>query len=155
MNQATITPCPAAPMLDLIHQLRAQRIRISALSRKSGALRDRGRHLLAESKSLAAQVEQSCANLAGAYLKTRSAVAELRVRHSRSQGRTALPTPSGNAPELVVADSPDLVEALQQATEILKMGFSDTEGSGRDTLAKCEKALQRTRSTYTIELPLY
>jgi len=57
--------------------------------------------------------------------------------------------------ERVLADSPDLIDALQQATEILKLEFSDTEGSGRQTLAKCEQTLQRTRSTQTIELSLY
>jgi hypothetical protein len=55
----------------------------------------------------------------------------------------------------VVADSPDLVDALQEATDILKMEFADTEGSGRETLDKCEKALQRNRSICTLELPLY
>jgi len=48
-----------------------------------------------------------------------------------------------------------MVEALEQATEILKMEFSGTEGGGLDTLVKCERVLQRTRSTCTIELPLY
>ena len=75
MNQTTITSGRTAPPVpDLIHQLRAQRIRISALSRKSGALRDRGRDLLAKSKSLAAGVEQSWTDLAIACLQTRSAV---------------------------------------------------------------------------------
>jgi len=139
----------------LIHELRAQRLRISALSRKSGALRDRGRNLLAKSKTLAARVEGSWTDLAITCLNTRSAVAELRLRRSGKRSRTPVPRPSGNAPELVLADSPDMVEALEQATEILKMEFSGTEGSGLDTLVKCEKVLHRTRSTWTIELPLY
>ena len=80
---------------------------------------------------------------------------ELRLRCPSSQGGTPVPKPSTNEPNLVLADSPDLVEALQKAIEILKMGFSDTDGSGRDTLVRCEKVLQRSRSTYTIELPLY
>lgn len=80
-------------------------------------------------------------------------MAELRVRRSRSQCGTPL---SAKEPaERVLADSPDVIDALQQATEILKMEFSDTEGSGRQTLAKCEQALQRTCSTQTIELSLY
>jgi hypothetical protein len=54
-----------------------------------------------------------------------------------------------------LADSSDLVEALQEATDILKMEFADTDGSGRETLHKCEKALQRTRSICTLELTLY
>ncbi len=154
MNQPRIT-AGSAPLPGVIHELRAQRLRISALSRKSGALRDRGRNLLAKSKTLAARVEESWTDLAITCLNTRSAVAELRLRHSGKRGRTPVPRPSGNAPELVLADSPDMVEALEQATEILKMEFSGTEGSGLDTLVKCEKVLHRTRSTCTIELPLY
>ena len=156
VNQTRITSGRTAPPLpDLIHQLRAQRIRISALSRKSGALRVRGRDLLAKSKSLAACVEQSWANLAIACLDTRSAVAEFRLHRSARHRRTPVPKPSPSVPELVLADSPDMVEALEQATEILKMEFSGTEGTGLDALVKCEKVLQRTRSTCTIELPLY
>jgi hypothetical protein len=55
----------------------------------------------------------------------------------------------------LAADSPDLVDALQQATDILRMEFTGTEGSGSETLAKCEKVLQRTRSICTLELSLY
>ena len=156
MNQETISPGRStAPLPNLRHQLKVQRRKISALSQQSGVLRDRGRTLLAESKSLAARVEQSCTSLASAYLRTKSAVAELRLRRSGTQRGTPAPKPSTNAPDVVLADAPDLVEALEQATEILKMGFSDTDGSGHDTLVKCEKALERTRSTCTIELPLY
>ena len=156
MNQDTSTQQNTlAPLPNLIHELRAQRRKISALSQESGTLLDRGRTLLTESKSLVARIEESCTNLAGAYLRTRSTVAELRLRCPSSQGGTPVPKPSTNEPNLVLADSPDLVEALQKAIEILKMGFSDTDGSGRDTLVRCEKVLQRSRSTYTIELPLY
>lgn len=49
----------------------------------------------------------------------------------------------------------DMVEALQQAAVILKMEFTDIQGSGRETLAKCEKVLLRMRSVRTMELPLY
>jgi hypothetical protein len=156
VNQPTITSGRTAPPLpDLIHKLRAQRIRISALSRKSGALQDRGRDLLAKSKLLAARVEQSWTNLAIACLDTRSAVAELRLHRFGRHRRAPVPEPSRSVPELVLADSPDMVEALERATEILKMEFSGTEGTGLDTLVKCEKVLQRTRSTCTMELPLY
>ncbi len=157
MNRTTLTQGRATdlPLPDLIHQLRAQRRRISTLSRKSGTLQNRGRHLLAESKLLASQVEQSCTNLASAYLTTKSAVAELSLRRSRKNGDTPTPSPSSNVPEVVLADSPDLVEALAQATDILKMEFADTDGSGHQTLVKCEKVLQRMHLTQTIELPLF
>ncbi len=111
--------------------------------------------MLAESKSLAARVEQSCTNLAGAYLITKLAVAELRLRRSSKKGGTPIANPSSNVPEVVLADSPDLVEALAQATDILKMEFADTDGSGHETLVKCEKVLQRAHLTQTIELPLF
>jgi len=55
----------------------------------------------------------------------------------------------------VLVDSPDTLEALRQAAEILQMEFADTEGSGRETLVKCESVLKRTRFVRTIELPLY
>ncbi len=157
VNRARVTQRHAMdiPLPDLIHQLRYQRRRISALSRKSGALRNRGIHLLAESKSLAARVEQSCTNLASAYLTTKSAVAELSLRRSGKNGGTPIPNPPSNVPEVVLADSPDLVEALAQATDILKMEFADTDGSGHETLVKCEKVLQRSYFTQTIELPLF
>jgi hypothetical protein len=45
-----------------------------------------------------------------------------------------------------------MFEALQQVTEILKLEFSDLEGSSRETLVKCENALRRTRSVCTIVL---
>jgi hypothetical protein len=48
-----------------------------------------------------------------------------------------------------------MVEALQQAAVVPKMEFTDTQGSGRETLVKCEKVLQRMRSVRTMELPLY
>ena len=143
------------PVPHLIHQLRAQRRRISALSRESGTLRNRGIHLLAESKSLASQVEQSCTSLANAYLTTKLAVAELGLRRSRKNGDTPFPSPSSNVPAVVLADSPDLVEALAQATDILKMEFADTDGSGHETLVKCEKVLKRRHLTQTIELSLF
>lgn len=62
---------------------------------------------------------------------------------------------STNVSARVLADSPDMVEALQQSAEILKMEFEDTEGIGRDTLVKCEKVLKRIHSVRTVELPLY
>ena len=146
-------PIPATPVPDLLGHLRTQRRRIAALAKKTIALQTRGMGLLAESVSLARLFEQSSANLAKTHLTIRTAVAELRQRRSLSQGGESLPAKRPS--ESVLADSPDVIDALQQATEVLKMEFSDTEGSGRQTLAKCEKVLHRTRSTQTIELSLY
>jgi hypothetical protein len=86
---------------------------------------------------------------------TKSAVAELRLRRSQARTGTPVPKPKGSLVDRALADSPDIVEALEQATEILKMQFLGTEGSGRETLAICEKVLRRARSICTIELPLY
>ena len=144
---------PATSMPELLGHLRTQRRRIAALSKITIALQTRGRTLLAESSSLARLLEQSSANLAKTHLTIRTAVAKLRL--CRAPGRGGTPFPAKMPAERVLADSPDLIDALQQATEILKLEFSDAEGSGRQTLAKCEQALQRTRSTQTIELSLY
>ena len=54
----------------------------------------------------------------------------------------------------MLADSQVMFEALLQAAEILKLEFSDLEGSGTETLVKCENALRRTRSVCTIDVPL-
>jgi hypothetical protein len=144
---------PPASLPDLIGHLKAQRQKIAALSIQTGTLQSRGMRLLAESNSLAERVQLSCTDLAKTFLSTKTAVAKGRLR--RSRGPVGSPLPSEKPSERVLADSPEVIDALQQATEILKMEFSETEGSGRQTLVKCEKALQRTRSTQTIELSLY
>jgi hypothetical protein len=109
--------------------------------------------LLADSNSLAQKFGQASRNLAETHAKTKTAMAELRLPSSaREHGASK---PRENMAERVIEDSLDMVEALQQATEILKMEFSDSEGSGRATLVKCEQVLQRTRRVLTIELPLH
>jgi hypothetical protein len=155
LNQQWNNPAriSATTVPDLLGCLRTQRRRIAALAKKTIALQARGMSLLAESSSLARLFEQSRANLARTHLTITTSLAELRQRRSFSRG--GKPHPAKRPVECVLADSPDVLDALQQATEILKMEFSDTEGSGRQTLAKCEQALQRTRSTQTIELSLY
>jgi hypothetical protein len=158
LNQAANgRPGPSCPLpdLDLIDRLRSQRHRIATLSSKAESLRARGRHLLAESNFLAARLDQSFTDLASAFLANRKAVADLRFHSSSRRCGAPIRAASAGLPDQVVADSPDLVDALQEATDILKMEFADTEGSGRETLDKCEKALQRNRSICTIELPLY
>ena len=146
-------PCTSLPAL--LDQLHSQRCRIASLSLETGTLQSRGKCLLKESYLVAERVEQSRAGLANALVATRSALAELRL--SRSQNPRGIPIPEshGLVAERLLTDAPGLIEALQQATEILKMEFSDTEGSGRETLVKCEKALRRNCSTRTIELRLY
>jgi hypothetical protein len=155
LNQQWNTPAriPATTVPDLLGHLRTQRRRIATLAKKTIALQTRGMSLLAESSSLARLFEQSRANLARTHLTIATSLAELRQR--RSLSRSGEPLPAKRPVECVLADSPDVIDALQQATEILKMEFSDTEGSGRQTLTKCQQALQRTRSTQTIELSLY
>ena len=146
-------PIPPAP--SLIEQLRTQRSRIATLSRETGSLQWRGVRLLEDSLSLAERIERSRAGLAEALLMTKSAVAELRLRRLQSRTSTPVPKAKSSLVDRALADSPDIVEALEQATEILKMQFLGTEGSGRETLAICEKVLRRARSICTIELPLY
>jgi hypothetical protein len=95
-------------------------------------------------------MQRSFTQLASIYLTMKTAESESR-RH-RSDGFSAHSPKRGRA---IHRHSPDLVDALTQATEILETEFFDTEGSGRETLAKCEMALQRTRRKLTIDLPLY
>jgi hypothetical protein len=158
LNQATNARlAPPGPLrdMDLIDHLRTQRHRIATLSSEAESLRARGRRLLAESNFLTERLDRSFTDLAGAFLANRRAVEDLRLHSSVKQARVPVRATSIGASEQLLADSPDLVDALQQATDILKMEFADTEGSGRETLDRCEKALQRTRSIRTIELPLY
>jgi hypothetical protein len=131
--------------------LRMQRLRIDALANETGTLRTRGKHLRAESKSLADGCERSFTQLASVYLTMKTADSEFR-RH-RDAAFSAQPPKSAGGPSIEYP--PDLVDALTQATEILETEFFDTEGSGRETLAKCEMVLQRTRRKLTIDLPLY
>jgi hypothetical protein len=159
LNQTTnarqSAPASLLPDIDLIDHLRAQRHRIAGLSSEAGSLCSRGRRLLAESNTLAVRLDQSFTDLASAFLANRKAVAELRLnsfaRHRSARVRAA----SEGSMERVLTDSPDLVDALQEATDILKLEFTGTQGSGSETLAKCEKALERNRSICTLELPLY
>jgi hypothetical protein len=137
---------------DVFSSVGAQRRRITVLSKRNGILRKRGKHLLAEAIVLAEKLGQSSRNLAETYVASRTAMAELQLIGSKREG--GISKPRENMAERVLGYSSDLVEALQQATEILKMEFSDSEGSGRETLAKCERLLQRTRKVWTIELPL-
>jgi hypothetical protein len=146
-------PAPPSPLWGAIDQLKSQRNRIAALADTTEQRRTRGKCLLVESYSLAEKLERSRASLANTLLATKATVANLEMRSwGRENGSPTQPT---NVSERVLRDSPDMVEALQQSAEILKMEFQDTEGSGRDTLVKCEKVLRRIRSVRTIELPLY
>jgi hypothetical protein len=138
---------------EVVRQLRDQRLRIAALASKSIELRANGKRLLAQSSSLAEAFEQSRADLSRTYLTTEKAAKNLRLR---GPGRgTVIPFFSRDSTERVLIDSPDMVEALQQAAEILAMEFAATEGSGRETLMKCESVLKRAQSIRTIELSLY
>jgi hypothetical protein len=146
-------PAPAATASGIMHDLQSQRRKIIALASKTGTLQTRGRLLLAESNSLAENLKRSSSYLVHTYHLTKATLEDLRLRGTARE--VGLPMRSANGSERVIEDSPDMVEALQQAAEILEMEFTDTEGSGRETLAKCEKVLERTRSIKTIALPLY
>jgi hypothetical protein len=126
---------------DLLIGFGAQRRSIITLSEAAEALKARGKHLLAESNSHAEKFGQASKNLAETYVKTRTAMAKLRLPDSaREDGSSTL---RNNLSERVIEDSPEMVDALQHATEILKMEFSDSEGSGQETLLKCERVLDR------------
>jgi hypothetical protein len=145
-------PSLSSSLAGLVISLEGQWRRIRALSKRSATLETRGKHLLAKSNLLRDKLGQSSKNLTQTFVVTKTSVAELRLLGSSREGGNL--TPREKAVERVVEDSPEMVEALQQATEILKLEFSDSEGSGRETLVKCEQVLQRTRRVWTIELPL-
>ena len=153
MNQPKPVRQQTGPNLltEIAARLRMQRLRIDALANETGTLRTRGKRLRAESKSLAEGCQRSFTQLASIYLTMKTAESEFRG-HS-SADFSAHPPNSAGGPS--IEHSPDLVDALTQAAEILETAFFDTEGSGRETLAKCEMALQSTRRKLTIDLPLY
>jgi hypothetical protein len=154
-NARRSAPSSLLPDSDLINHVRAQRHRIATLSSEAGCLCSRGRRLLSESNFLAVRLDQSFTDLATAFLANKKAVTELRLHSSARQGSTQVRAASEGTAERVLADAPDLVGALEEATDILKLEFTGTKGSGSETLAKCEKALERNRSICTLELPLY
>ena len=47
----------------------------------------------------------------------------------------------------------EIAEALRAAIEVLGAAFSDTEGSGRDALLKCRKALKTLKPSVAAVLP--
>jgi hypothetical protein len=137
----------------VINNLKSQRHKIAILAGKTGTLRARGQDLLAESILLSAGLERSSRDLADTYVLTKKVLTGLPLRGSGRQA--GVPLRSQNMSERIVEDSPDMVEALEEAAEILKMEFAETQGSGRETLLKCEKVLGRTKSVFTLRFPLY
>ena len=141
------------PASAIVRDLRTQRQQIAALARRSRTLQTRGKCLVTQANSLAERIEGASKNLVSTYHVTQKALADL---HLRGTGRQdGILSCSHSLNERVLEDAPDMVEALQQAAVILKMEFTDTQGSGRETLVKCETVLQRMRSVRTMELPLY
>lgn len=136
-----------------VRGLRTQRQQIAALARRTRELQTRAKSLVTEANSLAERIQGTGKNLVSTYKVTQRALASLPLRGTGCQDGILSCSHGGN--ERVLEDAPDMVEALQQAAVILNMEFTDTEGSGRDTLVKCEKVLERMRSVKTIELPLY
>jgi len=145
----------ATNLPDLILQLRNQRGRISALARKNARLQTNGKRLLAESTLLVQVFRRSRTELANTFRSIENAAETFRLRHSSRERGLGAPSNAVAVSERVLVDSPDTLEALRQAAEILQMEFADTEGSGRETLVKCASVLKRTQSVRTIELPLY
>ena len=137
----------------IVRDLRTQRQQIAALARRTRTLQTRGKCLVTEANSLAERIQGAGKNLVSTYQVTQRALAGLHLRGTGQQDEILSCSHSVN--ERVLEDAPDMVEALQQAAVILKMEFTDTQGSGRETLVKCETVLQRMRSVRTMELPLY
>ena len=137
----------------IVRALRTQGQQIAALARRTRTLQTRGKCLVTEANSLAERLQGAGKNLVSTFQVTQRTLAGL---HFRGTGRQdGILSCSQSVNERVLEDAPDMVEALQQAAVVLKMEFTDTQGSGRETLVKCEKVLQRMGSVRTMELPLY
>jgi hypothetical protein len=61
----------------------------------------------------------------------------------------------GAAADRFICDPVEIQEALEDAVELLRMEFADTEGSGEQTLKKCEAVLRKLKSQNTLILSLY
>lgn len=146
-------PAGVSSLPALVRHLKRQRRRITALAATNALLRTRGKSLLTDAHSLAEKLVGSHANLARTFLATQAAAENFEPRGS--DGEHGVQEQWKGGEERMLRDAPDMVEALRQAAEILKLEFEGTEGSGQDTLVKCEKVLRRTRSVCSIELRLY
>lgn len=134
-------------LTELGARLRTQRRKTESLLARSAMLRSWCLLLGAETKLLWEGTKQSCKTLAGTFSSINGQRCEL-CGPSRQSGSERTDLENIAAPR-------DLVAALEDATEILKMEFFETEGSGRQTLVKCEDALRRAHSVRTLILPLY
>jgi hypothetical protein len=121
-------------------RLEAEQVRLASLVLQNQRLGEYAKRAVAESYSLYGQFLRSCESLAEVGSATESLVARGRRRRkitgSSSVERECPPT----------TDLAYLLDALQQATEILQTGFAETAGSGRQTLDKCRMALHRART---------
>lgn len=128
-------------------RLYAQRRETENLLARSALLRSRCLLRRTETRLLCEEIGHFCKTLAATF----TSIERLRydLCGSLHQG-------DSDCTDLESITAPrDLVGALEDATEILRMEFLETEGSGRETLVKCEDALRKAQSIRTFILPLY
>jgi hypothetical protein len=140
---------------DVFASTLAQRRRLEALCVRSEMLRTRGSMLRDEVQWLSQCIQHSYLKLIAAYTAMKHANTPA-GHHFRPSGDPALQNTMPAKGAQPVAIETDLTDALLGATEILRTEFADTQGSGRETLERCERALCKARLPIrSIELPLY
>ena len=142
-----ITEEPSMELQNLGVRLRAQRRKSDVLLAQSAVLRYRCVLRQAETKLLCDGIGEFCKTLAGTFASIE------RVRRENCTSPRQSGTDRTDLED--VAAPRDFVSALADATELLRMEFLETEGSGRETLVKCEDALRKAQSVRTLILPLY
>lgn len=128
-------------------RLRAQRRKSDVLLAQNAVLRSRCVLRQAETKLLCEGIGEFCKTLAETFAS---------IERVRRENCTSPRQGGADRTDLENVAAPrDFVSALAVATELLRMEFLETEGSGRETLVKCEDALRKAHSGRTFILPLY
>jgi hypothetical protein len=125
---------PDDSLFSLRLRLEVHRNRAESLIRKGRTLQSRGRRLAVKAGSLCNQLSQCGAALSNSCARSTTMRIRLALRPRPIRIPAALPSATTETLGEVV-ESPDLLAALADAVEILKLEFADTEGSGRRTLA--------------------
>lgn len=126
-------------------RLRAQRRKAEDLLSRNAMLLARCSRLRAETKLVCEEIAQCCETLTCTFVSVKRCRTCAPARPSRALRANLKNTAAPH----------DLVAALRDAIELLRMEFLETDGSGRETLTKCENALRRVQSIRTFILELY
>jgi hypothetical protein len=115
--------------------------RYSVLVKRSAELKLRQMALVAESKSLCDELLRTWAAIVDTSARAVTLTESDRRREKRDEMDFGEPVK-------------ELAAALSAAISVLRMEFSGTEGSGRQTLIRCERTLRRVSLPRSFVLPL-